>query len=285
MSPRKPRTAPIGTGPLDVPPTDMAGDAAPLINHRGHEIPPGVLAIVTVDDTTDGYYTEILHPLAGVTTRSWFTVPFYYCLPLVIGNQSGFVFKSTRDFDATWAGGDAPATIMWIDDDLPKKQEVTTQFNHGIISIQNQFWIKTAPGISVMTIQPPNAYIHGLVAMTGVVETDNIRRDFTLNLRITQPGIVVSVRKGDFLSGLVPIRRHETEGYALRLASEVVGASALAGEREEAGRLSTERTVRDYLPAYGRPGPGRRYARGEHTTGEMYVDHQRTIPKPAHDRT
>ncbi len=280
MSPRKPRaSAPRTPEPQASPPLVAAIDDVPMINHPGHEIPPGVLAIVTVDDTTDGYYTEILLPLAGVTTRSWFTVPFYYCLPLVIGNQTGFVFRSTRDFDATWAGGDAPATIMWIDDDLPMKQDVTTQFSHGIISIQNQFWIRTAPGISVMTIQPPNAYIHGLVAMTGVVETDNIRRDFTLNLRITTPGIVVSVRKGDFLSGLVPIRRHETEGYALRLASEVVGASALAGEREEARSLSTERQVRDYLPAYGRPGPGRRYARGEHTTGEMYVDHQRTIPR------
>ena len=265
-------------------PADADADDV-MINHPGHEIPPGVLAIMTTDDTNDGFYTEILQPLAGVSTRSWFTVPFYHCLPLVIGNQTGFVFKSARDFDARWDGGDSPATIMRIDNDKPRKQEVSTQFNHGIISIQNQFWIKTAPGISVMTIQPPNAFIHGLVAMTGVVETDNIRRDFTLNLRLTAPGMVVSVRKGDFLCGLLPIRRHETEGYGIRLASDVVGADALAGDRAESARLYVERTVRDYLPDYGRPGPGRRYARGEHTTGEMYLDHQRTIPKPKRGRT
>jgi len=75
------------------------------INSKGNEIPDNTILVVPHVLGGDGHYLDIIQPLLGVTKRDWFTDHFYYCLPLVTGNQYGFLVKAAYGFTAYWPGG------------------------------------------------------------------------------------------------------------------------------------------------------------------------------------
>ena len=246
------------------------------MNDPGHEVPENHILVVphSLDIPEHGYYNEIIMPLAGETKRDWFNSHFYYCLPINIGNQYGFVIKSLIDFDAIWPGGELNPEITIIDDSNSHKQTIQTGFGSGIITIQNRFALKTPPGINLMTIQPPNMFIPTCVAMTGVIETDQIRRDFTFNLKMTLPNHKIEVRKGDPLGAFIPIQRNFVENFKVTPATDVFNVDIVKNDIEESSKLSIERTTVDI------PRPhmsGRRYFNGEHTDGNKYPDHQKRV--------
>ena len=193
----------------------------PYLNDPGHEVPENTIVVVPHSLNNDGSYKEVLLDLKGNPKREWFNSHFYYCLPLTIGNQYGYVIKSLRDFIAIWDGTNNDAEINFLNNDNEHLQVIKNGFGQGIITIQNRFGFKTPPGINLMTIQPPNWFIPGTCAMTGVIETDQIRRDFTFNLKITVPNMVVSVKKGDALGAFIPIPRHFVDGFNLKIVSEI----------------------------------------------------------------
>ena len=130
----------------------------------------------------------IIEPLKGKIKRDWFIKHTYFCLPLIIGNQYGFAIKSLKTFSVIWDGGDSPNnTIIEIlyEGDYIGHQSVNSHFGMGTITIQNRFTFRTPPNVNLMTINPPNCWIDGIQHMTGVVETDNLRRNFTFNFKTT----------------------------------------------------------------------------------------------------
>jgi hypothetical protein len=227
------------------------------------------LTIVPHQLGTDGFYTEIIQNLAGESKRDWFTSHFYYCLPLTVGNQYGFIVKSTRDFDVIWGGGLGPAHITFTDTCDSPKQIISNGFGSGIITIQNFFGIHAPEGVNIMTMQPPNSFIEGCTAMTGVIEADNIKRDFTFNLKVTVPNHKISVKKGDALGAFIPVPRFFVDSFKLKLIDD----EELHKEYvEESNRLGLERDTVDKDKPHQ---SGRRYFHGEHTDGTPYKNHQK----------
>lgn len=248
--------------------------SGPFLNDPGFEVPEDKILVVPHRLDWDGNYQEVILPLKGESKRDWFTSHFYYCLPLTIGNQYGFAIKSSRTFEVIWPGGEAPAMISFKDDVSVPIQAVTNHFHSGIVTIQNMFALKTPPGINLMTIQPPNFYTPGLVAMTGVVETDQIRRDFTFNLKMTVPNYTVTVNKGDVVAAFMPIPRHFVDKFDLTLISELFDQNLHMNEIAESNRLGQERSGSDKTRPHQ---AGRRYFNGVHTDGSKYPDHQKRI--------
>lgn len=246
------------------------------INDAGYEVPDNHILVIphSLDIPEHGYYNEVILPLAGESKRDWFNAHFYYCLPINIGNQYGFVIKSLIDFDAVWSGGQADPTITILDNSNEYKQTIKTGFGSGIITIQNRFALKTPPGINIMTIQPPNMFIPTCVAMTGVIETDNIRRDFTFNLKMTLPGHTVKVRKGDPLGAFIPIPRNFVEEFKVVPAIDVFDKEIVQRDVQESAILSHERQTTDLEKPHQ---SGRRYFSGTHTDGTKYPDHQKRV--------
>ena len=119
-----------------------------------------------------------------------------FCLPLTIGNQYGFAIRSLYDFEAEWNGGnDKKDLIVTLNEQPPLgKQIISSHFGMGVITIQNRFHFRTPLGVNMMTMDPPNIINPYLRNMTGVVETDNLRRDFTFNIRITVPNTKIKVK-------------------------------------------------------------------------------------------
>lgn len=248
--------------------------AGPYINDSGYEVPENKILVVPFSQEDDGFYQEIIEPLKGNPKREWFDPHAYYCLPLTIGNQYGFIIRSLRDFDIIWDGTTNDAEVYFLNSDNADKQVIKTGFKSGIITVQNLFSLKTPPGINLMTIQPPNLFIPGCFALTGVIECDNIRRDFTFNFKITVPNVKIGVRKGDAIGAFIPIPRYFVDKFDIELANNYFDNDIINKEREESAKLSKERQTIDKERKHE---SGRRYFNGEHTDGTMYREHQKRL--------
>jgi hypothetical protein len=248
-----------------------------FINDPGFEVPENKILVIPNKLKGNGRYDEIIEPLKGNPKRNWFNKHFYYCLPLMIGNQQGFVVKSLRDFDVYWDGRENQSEdihITFLNDDNKDDQYFKGGFSQGILTIQNSFSLKTPPGIGLMTIQPPNMYIPGTVAMTGVIETDQIRRDFTFNLKITMPNMVIKVRKGDPVGAFIPVQRRFIDNFEVDLVSNYFNNDVIDNEHLEEQKLNKEREMVDK----NKPNKsGRRYFNGIHSDGTKYPDHQKKL--------
>ena len=97
-----------------------------------------------------------------------------------------------------------------------KHPRIDSHFGEGIITIGTPFILRTPPGINIMTINPPNYIIPNITVMTGVIETDNLRRNFTFNLKIQMPNIRVTVPAGTPLAGFIPIPRYFADNFELK---------------------------------------------------------------------
>jgi hypothetical protein len=246
----------------------------PFLNDPGYEVPNNTILIVPSSSNNDGWYKDIIMPLKGEPKRDWFTPHFYYCLPLNIGNQYGFVIKSLRDFEITWDGTENDAQIKFLNEDNAEKQVIQTGFSQGIITVQNHFSIKTPIGINTMAIQPPNMFIPGCISMTGVIETDQIKRDFTFNFKMTIPNVTVTVKKGDPLGAFIPIPRYFVDQFDIALVTDIFDKELHENENKEAQRLTEERNGVDKTKPHQ---SGRRYFNGTNSDDTPYSDHQKRL--------
>lgn len=244
------------------------------LNNPGYEVPENTILVVPHMTSHDGFYKDVIVPLKGKPKRDWFDPHAYYCLPLTIGNQYGFMIKSLRDFEITWDGTTKDAQIVFLNNDNEEKQSIINGFGSGIVTIQNRFAIKTPIGINTMTIQPPNMFIRGCVAMTGVIETDNIKRDFTFNLKMTIPNQTITVKKGDPLGAFIPIPRYFVDQFDLALITDLFPVEVHENEIRESQVLSEERQTVDVSRPHQ---SGRRYFKGTNSDGSKYKDHQNRV--------
>lgn len=208
--------------------------------------------------------------------RDWFSDHAYLCLPLVIGNQYGFVVKSQHSFDAYWDGGqgkDATRIIM-REQDVHSGQYIKSHFGLGIITIQNSFSLRTPEGVNLMTINPPNYFIDGIGHMTGVVESDNLRRDFTFNLKITRSNYWVTVNKGDWIGCFIPTPRYFVDSFDMIDAKNYLTEEEIEAEQKCSADFAKERNGPDKQLSHQ---AGRRYFDGEDVYGNRFSDHQKRI--------
>ena len=248
------------------------------INDENNLIPDNTIAIVAEGEEFNYIASEIVQPFKGELKRDWFIRHAYFCLPLVIGNQYGFGLKSYYDFEAIWDGGDAPnatkVTINYKDGEEPNKQMINSHFGMGVITVQNRFHFRTPLGINLITLNPPNYFIPNVQNMTGVIETDNLRRDFTFNLKITSPNVKVTIKKGDFIAAFLPIPRFTVENYELKLAKDLFSRDVIHNEIQMGRKFGIERSTVDiHKPHHN----GRRYFNGLDVDDNEFHQHQKRL--------
>ncbi|NCV08479.1 MAG: hypothetical protein EBW76_06990 [Actinobacteria bacterium] len=253
------------------------------INDPGNEVPENKIVFYRQHETYDHDISEVIEPLVGKTKRDWFAEHFYYCLPLTIANQYGFVVKSAENIDLYW-NDDTSKVYLETDSKIPlhddsRIQTYHTNFKFGVLTIDNNFVLRTPPGINLMTIQPPNYFIPNLMAMSGVVESDNLRRTFTFNLRVTKPHTRIQIKKGDWLAAFIPVKRYFVDKFDLMNGEEYFSRDCLDNEKSDREKLAFERyNSVDIGGDIGKPNDsGRRYFKGIHATDEAYPDHQKRL--------
>ena len=139
----------------------------------------------------------------GQPDRDWmddFQARFpYRCLPLVMANTTGWEILCPVDFTAIWNGGPGKNDlVLSCDNDPDYKLDhiVTSHFTHGVMTFHTGYMFRTPPGYSILVGGAPNHVKDGVFPLTGLVETDWLPFPFTMNWRMTRPGMV-SFKKGE----------------------------------------------------------------------------------------
>ena len=248
-----------------------------MINDGINNVPDKTIAIFTDDLKRFSGKKEknrILNILEKPNKkREWFAPHFYRCLPLTIGNQYGFIIKSEFDFGFVWDGGDSlESTKIFINEDQKvlsnKYPGIASHFGNGIITINPPFTLRTPPGVNLMTINPPNYIIPNITAMTGVVETDNLRRNFTFNLKIQIPNIEVYIPAGAPIAAFIPVPRYYADSFELKIAENIFDDKIIDEEAEAENNASIHREEVET------GGAGRHYLLGTDVYGNKFKDHQ-----------
>ncbi len=136
----------------------------------------------------------------------------YRCLPLTIANTHGWEILCGRSFSAIWNGGPAKQDVeLTFDPNEPKPDDVVvtpmSHFGVGTITFELGMLFQTPPGWNLMIMGPLNAPKDGVSALAGVIETDWSPYTFTMNWKLTRPGLKVSFQQGEPIAHLMPMQR------------------------------------------------------------------------------
>lgn len=231
-------------------------------------VPPMCVSILTEDAALAGKAGALTIPGACNVRREWFGSHFYNCLPLVIANQYGFSILLESDTSIFWKGGESneDLTVRQPERAPDAVQNVHSHFGSGILTVDNPWVYRTHPGTNLLVMAPPNHFVDGLTWMVAVVETDNLRTDFTINLKVTRSRHEIVLRAGTPIGHFLPVPRHFCDRHKLEVHPE---GDVLEGERQ---------TMRDFqrlrhVTLGSRI--GRHYQAGFDPYGVQFSDHQK----------
>ena len=114
------------------------------------EVPDNIkdtLLAITLTDADKEAAENLIENLNGNKKRAWFNDHAYFCLPLTMGNQHGFIVKAAYDFKVFWnGGGELKDTTVVCDTKKTYNQIISSHFGMGTFTIQNPWTIRTQIG-------------------------------------------------------------------------------------------------------------------------------------------
>lgn len=152
-----------------------------------------------------GEYPPESHPAPMSGKRPEWTNPWIYqCQPVVTANQMGYVLRTPVRIRCVWNGDvDLPA-LKVATEGRSLRFRATSHFGMGILTIQFGMTFRTPAGIGLLVKAPPNVHKPGVGWLEGFVETDVLRRDFTFNLKMLEPGASVVFEPGEPIGCVLP---------------------------------------------------------------------------------
>ncbi|MBU6453655.1 MAG: hypothetical protein KGS72_17885 [Cyanobacteria bacterium REEB67] len=228
--------------------------------------PDNTILLIPDNDT----YVNPPHFIKAGKTRDWWTPYFYNCLPIVFGNQHGFLMLATYDFVVRWNGDNGlPGLKIHLLESEPNPNYIllSSHFGSGILTIQSRYTFRTPKGVNLMVKEPPNYFVNGFSWMNAVIETDNLRRDFTFNIKVTEPNRDIYVAKGTPLGCILPYPRYFLDNYTLE---ELQDPELLGEAKKTVSYFSTERNDFDN-------GPRMRYMEGIDIYNLRFKEHQKSL--------
>jgi hypothetical protein len=221
------------------------------------------------------YRDDPLELTTAVVKRDWMEASrerfAFRCLPLTMANQAGWQLSCTSDFDAVWDGSPEPGHVLVLaDDGVPRASLPSGHFGEGTITFDTGYLFRTPPGTALLVSGPPNTDHDGIVALTGIVETDWLPFPFTMNWRFTRPGTLVSFRKGDVICSVLPVSLAEIE--ASKIEIRFLHENQSLSEEMSAWRLSRDSWLKQWAagdPSVRRAGWQRFYHRGTGPDGTL----------------
>jgi hypothetical protein len=215
--------------------------------------------------------------------RAWMAdTPGYaakYCLPLLMANQAGWWMLNPVAFTAVWDGGSDPdaVTVSLDEPHHPLATTVRSTFGAGILSWQVPYLFRTPAGFDLLARGPANSPKDGVSPLEGLVETDWSISTFTMNWKLTRPGLTVRFEREEPFCMVVPQRRADLEAWrpAFGYRGDAPETSALTRRWKDERH---QRHVREFVQkqGYDLGGPAPlelQYLRGVYPDGR---------PAPAH---
>lgn len=238
------------------------------------QVPEETIYILTNSDNYLDVYENFLEP--DVKSRPWFLNHFYFCLPLSMGSQHGFIIRSQHDVLLRWDGNHSVESLsVFVDSKSDKDfgQSFESHFGSGILTVQHQFTLRTPKGVNLMVKEPPNYVLAGLTVMNAVVESDQLRRDFTYNIKVNEAHKDVFIPKGTPLAAVVPYPRYFHDNFQTEVVKDEKNLDTF---RRTLKYFQQERTIE-----YENSTPTLRYMHGEDIFGNKFEEHQKTLDNGA----
>lgn len=236
--------------------------------------------------------------VCGPPQRAWMdatTERFAYrCLPMVLANQAGWLIENPIDFTACWNGGRLQEDVR-IDfggqqstnqfefqvcvgpTENESDLRISSHFGNGVITFNVPYLFRTPPGINLWVKGPSNWIKDGVCALEGIVEADWSTSTFTMNWKLTRPGLNVEFKRGEPICMIVPIPR----GLAESLEPQQAPISSNPELEAEYGKWNNRR--RGFLdslslhPVSGKAGWEKDYFQGRNPSGDYFEGHQTQI--------
>jgi len=141
-----------------------------------------------------------------------------------------------------------------------------------LTTINTPYFLRTPPGVNLITMSAPNYIIPNVTVMTGVVEADNLRKNFTFNLKIQIPNIKTTIPAGWPLAAFMPVPRYYCDKFNLDFAENLFDGDIVNEElkaENDAGqhRANVEINLKDRV--------GKHYMQGKDVYGNKFKDHQK----------
>jgi len=248
-----------------------------MINDGINNVPDKTIALF---DFSNGEVSKLIKKPSR--KRDWFTPHFYNCLPLVIGNQYGFEIVSAFDFNILWNGGDYryDTNVSQVLTEENKEnvivQSASSHFGHGIVSINTDIVFRTPPSVNLIVTGPINTVLPGITPLTGIVESDNIRTTFTINLKVNQPNVLIHIPKGTPLATLIPIPRYFGDKFEIKDSLDIFDKKIFEEELDIYIKQGIRRNNKNVRIYNGQEGKGDRdYFIGRDYDGNLFSDHQK----------
>jgi len=206
----------------------------------------------------------------------------YRCLPLGIANSHGWEILSPCGFTAEWNGGPAAEDVTVIVDAGANPHEwPVALFGQGTFTLHIQGLFRTPPGWNLQVGGPPNAFKDGAAPLTGIIETDWSPYTFTMNWRLTRPGLAVRFEENEPIAHIAPVQRAALEEFSPRFA-RIDEDPALKAEFEEwsRSRNAFQEEVRRHPPSRPSDKWQKLYYRGRTPSGQCPVGDHRTKLQP-----
>ena len=201
----------------------------------------------------------------------------YRCLPMLIANQSGWLVLNTEKISVTWDGGQSVPSLVveHFEYGLSQSRMATSHFGNGVVTFSIPYLFRTPPGFNLHVRGPANMPKDGATALEGIVETDWSDATFTMNWKLTRPGLRVVFEEDEPIAMLTPVRRGELERF--RPVIRDIGADPETAEGMAAFRESRAGFLKNLIGRESeavKQGWQRHYMRGRTATAVAAREHQ-----------
>ena len=194
------------------------------------------------------------------------------CLPLRIANQAGWFILSHEEIEVVWNGSSGVNGITLTKGRMDN-EFVSSHFGHGILTWRTPYLFRTPPTYNLYVRGPANWCKDGATPLDGIVETDWAVSTFTINWKITRPGVPIRFEKGEPICMIFPIARGEIERFVpetrwLKDEPELEARFYEWKRSRDEFNQRRDRSLRDWQ---------KHYYRGETVREEAFPAHQATL--------
>ena len=135
------------------------------------------------------------------------------CLPLRIANQAGWFILNPEEIEVVWDGREGVNSLTFTRGTMDERF-FSSHFGHGILTWKIPYLFRTPQGYNLYVRGPANWCKDGAAPLDGIVETDWAVSTFTMNWKITRPGVPIRFEKGEPICMIFPSPRGEVERFA-----------------------------------------------------------------------
>jgi Family of unknown function (DUF6065) len=234
----------------------------------------------------------------GHAQRAWMDASVersaYRCLPMVIANQAGWMIENPIDFSACWNGGKSKDDV-WISFGGQQSQDqfsfqvavgptenqgdprIMSHFGSGVLTFTVPYLFQTPPEINLWVKGPSNWIKDGVCPLEGIVETDWSAATFTMNWKLTRPGLIVEFKRGDPICMIVPIQRGLAESFDPRIAA--IGSNPTLQSENKTWNIRRKEFLQALVqsPADMKTDWEKDYFQGRTPSGDYFEGHQTQV--------